>query len=221
MQCAPLQWWHSLGLPFPGSSFHALWWYAGHNFSCEHRKRCRCHSCKVWCSRVQLWRALTACTCSWMSCHNGSIFDATQVYELACVWLSSVCSSILHHKFCTLAFAYNPHFHARFSCGPCIHPLGHSKYDHQFNALYLFCFSSVLKIAYNLTTLCQKGKSSMEREYFILLMCLAKDTLCDGSSSLILTTLQSMINAKLSKQRFWHCHENGLIKTIQTIPHNL
>ena len=35
------------------------------------------------------------------------------------------------------------------------------------------------------------------------------------------TTLQSMMNAKLSKQRFWHCYENGLIKTIQTIPHNL
>ena len=34
------------------------------------------------------------------------------------------------------------------------------------------------------------------------------------------TTLQSMMNAKLSKHRFWHCHENGLIKTIQTIPHN-
>ena len=30
-----------------------------------------------------------------------------------------------------------------------------------------------------------------------------------------------MINPKLSQQRFWHCHENGLIKTIQTIPHNL
>ena len=30
-----------------------------------------------------------------------------------------------------------------------------------------------------------------------------------------------MINAKLSKQRFSHCHENRLIKTIQTIPHNL
>ena len=35
------------------------------------------------------------------------------------------------------------------------------------------------------------------------------------------TTLQSVMNAKLSKHRFWHCHENGLIKTIQTIPHNL
>ena len=27
-------------------------------------------------------------------------------------------------------------------------------------------------------------------------------------------TLQSVMNAKLSKHRFWHCHENGLIKTI-------
>ena len=35
------------------------------------------------------------------------------------------------------------------------------------------------------------------------------------------TTLQSMMNAKLSKQRFYPCHENRLIKTIQTIPHNL
>ena len=33
------------------------------------------------------------------------------------------------------------------------------------------------------------------------------------------TTLQFVMNAKLSKHRFWHCHENGLIKTIQTIPH--
>ena len=30
-----------------------------------------------------------------------------------------------------------------------------------------------------------------------------------------------MMNIKLSKQRFRHCYENGLIKTIQTIPHNL
>ena len=35
------------------------------------------------------------------------------------------------------------------------------------------------------------------------------------------TTLQSIMNAKLSQHRFWDCHENGLIKTIQTIPHNL
>ena len=30
-----------------------------------------------------------------------------------------------------------------------------------------------------------------------------------------------MMNAKLSKQRIRHCYENGIIKTIQTIPHNL
>ena len=35
------------------------------------------------------------------------------------------------------------------------------------------------------------------------------------------TTLQSIMNAKLSLQGFWHCHENRLIKTIQRIPHNL
>ena len=35
------------------------------------------------------------------------------------------------------------------------------------------------------------------------------------------TTLQSWMNTKLSLHRFWPCHENGLIKTIQTIPHNL
>ena len=35
------------------------------------------------------------------------------------------------------------------------------------------------------------------------------------------TTLQSVMNAKLSKHRFWPCHENGLVKTIHTIPHNL
>ena len=34
-------------------------------------------------------------------------------------------------------------------------------------------------------------------------------------------TLQSIMNANLSQHRFWHCHENGLNKTIQTIPHNL
>ena len=35
------------------------------------------------------------------------------------------------------------------------------------------------------------------------------------------TTLQSLMNTKLSQHRFWPCHENGLINTIQTIPHNL
>ena len=29
------------------------------------------------------------------------------------------------------------------------------------------------------------------------------------------------MNANLSLHRFWPCHENELIKTIQTIPHNL
>ena len=42
-----------------------------------------------------------------------------------------------------------------------------------------------------------------------------------GHSETGFTTLQSMMNAKLSKQRFWHCYENGVIETIQTIPHNL
>ena len=34
------------------------------------------------------------------------------------------------------------------------------------------------------------------------------------------TTLQSTMNAKLSQHGFGPCHENGLIKPIQTIPHN-
>ena len=37
----------------------------------------------------------------------------------------------------------------------------------------------------------------------------------------VLTTLQSLMNNNLSPQSFWPCHENGLTKTIQTIPHNL
>ena len=35
------------------------------------------------------------------------------------------------------------------------------------------------------------------------------------------TILQSMKNVKLSPHRFWPCHEDGLIKTIQMIPHNI
>ena len=35
--------------------------------------------------------------------------------------------------------------------------------------------------------------------------------------SLLNTTLQSVTNTKFSKHRFWHCHENRLIKTIKTI----
>ena len=38
---------------------------------------------------------------------------------------------------------------------------------------------------------------------------------------IIQVTLQSKMNAKLSKHRFWLSLENGLIKMIQTIPHNL
>ena len=34
------------------------------------------------------------------------------------------------------------------------------------------------------------------------------------SLQLVYTTLQSMMNAKLSLHGFWHCQENGLIKTI-------
>ena len=30
-----------------------------------------------------------------------------------------------------------------------------------------------------------------------------------------------MMNAKLTQQRFGHCYENWLIKTIQTIPNSL
>ena len=29
-----------------------------------------------------------------------------------------------------------------------------------------------------------------------------------------------MMNIKLSLHGFWHCYANGLIKTLQTIPHN-
>ena len=29
------------------------------------------------------------------------------------------------------------------------------------------------------------------------------------------------MNAKVSQHKFRHCHENGLVKTIQRIPHNL
>ena len=38
---------------------------------------------------------------------------------------------------------------------------------------------------------------------------------------IILKTLQSVMNTKLSKHGVQHCHENGLNKTIQTIPHYL
>ena len=37
----------------------------------------------------------------------------------------------------------------------------------------------------------------------------------------VITTLQSKMDAKLSLHRFCPCHENGLIKTIQTRTHNI
>ena len=40
-------------------------------------------------------------------------------------------------------------------------------------------------------------------------------------SLILTTTLQSIMNDKLSQRIFWHCNENRLIKKIQTIPHNL
>ena len=47
-------------------------------------------------------------------------------------------------------------------------------------------------------------------------------TLCkETTTQSVRTTLQSVMNAKLRKHRFWHCREKGLMKTIQTIPHNL
>ena len=39
------------------------------------------------------------------------------------------------------------------------------------------------------------------------------------ATALLQLTLQSRVNVKLSKQRFWPCYENGPIKIIQTIPH--
>ena len=52
-------------------------------------------------------------------------------------------------------------------------------------------------------------------------ICILSHTLTQALISSGITTLQSMMNAKLSPQRFWPCREYGLIKTIQMIPHNL
>ena len=35
------------------------------------------------------------------------------------------------------------------------------------------------------------------------------------------TTFPSLMNTKLTLHGVWHCHENGLNKTMQTITHNL
>ena len=54
--------------------------------------------------------------------------------------------------------------------------------------------------------------------------------LCSGIAWIIILLLLLWLSAhnspihdetKLSKHRIWHCIENGLIKTIQTISHNL
>ena len=37
----------------------------------------------------------------------------------------------------------------------------------------------------------------------------------------LLTTLQYMMNIKLSQQRVWHCHENGLAKSLARIPNHM
>ena len=40
----------------------------------------------------------------------------------------------------------------------------------------------------------------------------------DDPLACLTTTFQSIMNAKLSQQRFWPCHENRLIKTISIMP---
>ena len=42
----------------------------------------------------------------------------------------------------------------------------------------------------------------------------------DGNEGVCWAQLSNLMNDKFSKHRFWQCHENRLIKTIQTIPHN-
>ena len=62
---------------------------------------------------------------------------------------------------------------------------------------------------------------SIEKKYINKALSANEIGLACMHSFLVSTTLQSTMNAKLSKHRFWHCHENGRIKTIQMIPHNL
>ena len=44
---------------------------------------------------------------------------------------------------------------------------------------------------------------------------------CFNEVPTAVTTLQYIMNAKFSQHEFCNCHENRLIKAIQTIPHNL
>ena len=73
------------------------------------------------------------------------------------------------------------------------------------------------EIHYQQTTpvLCKVGRILSNRG------CIRKTILFASSRLYCVTTLQSIMNAKLSKQSFWHGYENELITTIQTIPHNL
>ena len=70
---------------------------------------------------------------------------------------------------------------------------------------------SSIRINLNSTNLLEFDEQILQN--YIINACCTGNFLC--------TTLQSIVNAKLSLQGFWHCHENRLIKTIQTIPHNL
>ena len=68
-------------------------------------------------------------------------------------------------------------------------------------------------------------KNKKKREYLgvPIVVCQKAKALC-GTAVYISSpnrTLQYVMNVKLSKHRFWHCNLNGLIETIQTIPHNL
>ena len=71
-------------------------------------------------------------------------------------------------------------------------------------------------VVLQLATMQVMGKLEMLKKAIII------SALCLGSQVLRChTTLQFVMNTKLSPHRLWSCHENGLIKTIQTIPHKL
>ena len=64
------------------------------------------------------------------------------------------------------------------------------------------------------------GMQQKKAQFYLVLVSGAKAS-TRKSNQRYDTTFQSIVNVKLIKQRFWPCQENGLIKTIQTIPHNL
>ena len=94
--------------------------------------------------------------------------------------------------------------------------------------LSMFCLVSVSKLTF---WLFRSGRLSKKHDYF---KCIDRNLTGPDSEEMFnlrysttvsvfsyITTLQSIMNAKLSQHRFWRCHENGLIKTIETVPHNL